>query len=62
MIQTVVSVGFPLDETLRIQKNRLIPEGGLRGGEKRISIVTGTHGDELEGQAASIPNWCPAGK
>lgn len=50
MIQTVVSVGFPLDETLRIQKNRLIPEGGLRGGEKRISIVTGTHGDELEGQ------------
>jgi predicted deacylase len=33
-----------------VQKNRLIPENGLKGGEKRISIVTGTHGDELEGQ------------
>ena len=50
MIQTVVSVGFPVDETLNIKKNRLTPETGLSGGEKRISIVTGTHGDELEGQ------------
>lgn len=50
MIETVVSVGFPVDETLRIRKNRLTPAAGLRGGEKRISIVTGTHGDELEGQ------------
>ena len=50
MIETVVSVGYPVDETLRIKKNRLIPEAGLSGGEKRISIVTGTHGDELEGQ------------
>lgn len=50
MIQTVVSVGLPVDETLRIRKNRLTPEAGLTGGEKRISIVTGTHGDELEGQ------------
>ena len=50
MIQTVVSVGFPVDETLNIKKNRLVPVTGLTGGEKRISIVTGTHGDELEGQ------------
>lgn len=50
MVETVVSVGFPVDETLRIKKNRLIPERGLKGGEKRVSIVTGTHGDELEGQ------------
>ena len=50
MIETVVSVGFPIDETLMIKKNRLIPAAGLGGGEKRISIVTGTHGDELEGQ------------
>ena len=28
----------------------LIPQKGLSGGENRISIVTGTHGDELEGQ------------
>ena len=50
MIETVVSVGYPVDETLHIKKNRLTPEPGLSGGEKRISIVTGTHGDELEGQ------------
>ena len=50
MVETVVSVDYPIDETLRIQKNRLIPAGSLHGGEKRISIVTGTHGDELEGQ------------
>ena len=50
MIETVVSVGYPVDETLNIRKNRLVPVGGLTGGEKRISIVTGTHGDELEGQ------------
>lgn len=50
MIQTVVSVGFPVDETLNIKKNRLTPKNGLSGGERRISIVTGTHGDELEGQ------------
>ncbi len=50
MVQTVASVGLPIDETLMIQKNRLIPQKGLSGNEKRISIVTGTHGDELEGQ------------
>ena len=50
MIETVVSVGYPVDETLHIKKNRLTPERGLSGGEKRISIVTGIHGDELEGQ------------
>lgn len=50
MVQTIASVGLPIDETLMIQKNRLIPQSGLSGKEKRISIVTGTHGDELEGQ------------
>ena len=50
MIQTIASVGLPIDETLMINKNRLIPQSGLNGNEKRISIVTGTHGDELEGQ------------
>ena len=50
MIETVASVGLPVDEKLMIQKNRLIPAKGLSGNEKRISIVTGTHGDELEGQ------------
>ena len=50
MIETVASVGLPIDEKLMIQKNRIIPQRGLNGNEKRISIVTGTHGDELEGQ------------
>lgn len=49
MIETVVSVGLPVDENLVVKKNRLQPEV-LTGSEKRICIVTGTHGDELEGQ------------
>ncbi len=49
MIEEVVSVGLPIDETLRIKKNRIMPKNP---GEnmKRISVVTGIHGDELEGQ------------
>lgn len=38
---------MPVDEILRIRKNRLAPE---HPNDKRISIVTGVHGDELEGQ------------
>ena len=49
MITTIASVEMPLDEKLRIQKNRITPLEGRDGG-KRISIVTGIHGDELEGQ------------
>lgn len=49
MIEEVVSVGLPVDETLRIQKNRLMPQNPPEE-MKRISIVTGIHGDELEGQ------------
>lgn len=49
MITTIASVEMPLDEELRIQKNRLTALEGKDGG-KRISIVTGIHGDELEGQ------------
>lgn len=50
MIKTIASVGLPVDEILKIKKNRLQPEGKLKGKKKRISIVTGIHGDELEGQ------------
>ena len=50
MIETIVSVGLPISEKFEIKKQRLVPVGGLKGGEKRICIVTGTHGDELEGQ------------
>ena len=45
---TVVSVALPVDETLEIKKKRFCPEDGGNG--RRICIVTGIHGDELEGQ------------
>ncbi len=48
MIENIVSVGLPADEVLTIKKNSL--KGvGCEGG-KRIAVVTGIHGDELEGQ------------
>lgn len=50
MIETVVSIELPIDEKLEVKKNRILPITPLTGKEKRISIVTGTHGDELEGQ------------
>lgn len=51
MIRTVVSAKLPADEELRIRKNRLMPEGADESEQlPRICIVTGIHGDELEGQ------------
>ena len=44
MIKSVVSAELPVDEVLEIKKHRI----GKCG--KRICIVTGIHGDELEGQ------------
>lgn len=49
MIKTIASVGLPVDEVLEIRKNRIAPENPTDD-MKRISIVTGIHGDELEGQ------------
>lgn len=48
MIETFASVELPVDETLYMCKNHIEPEG--ENINKRISIVTGIHGDELEGQ------------
>ncbi len=50
MIQSIASAGLPVDETLKIKKHRALPKSGSSPDLKRISIVTGTHGDELEGQ------------
>ena len=50
MVKIVTSVGLPIDEKLMIKKNRIVPEGKDTTGMKRISVVTGIHGDELEGQ------------
>lgn len=49
MIKTIASVGLPVDEKLMIKKHRIQPKEKIKG-MKRISIVTGIHGDELEGQ------------
>lgn len=46
MIKTIVSEDLPVDERLLIQKNSIT---GLPGNQ-RFCVVTGTHGDELEGQ------------
>ena len=47
MIETVVKAPLPVGEALVIQKNRIT---GTRPKSHRLAIVTGTHGDELEGQ------------
>ena len=49
MIEEIVSVDMPVHERVVIRKNKLEPSE-LTGKEKRVSIVTGTHGDELDGQ------------
>lgn len=46
MIETVISTELPIDENLVIKKNRLSNGTAMR----RVCIVSGTHGDELEGQ------------
>lgn len=46
MIKTILSTELPINERYLIRKN-IIKNGD---GKKRICIVTGTHGDELEGQ------------
>jgi len=47
MIKTVVSEDLPVYERLLIYKNVV---GQKKRGDKRVCIVTGIHGDELEGQ------------
>lgn len=46
MIKTVTSAELPVNEIFSIQKQRI--KNGRS--HKRVCIVTGTHGDELEGQ------------
>ncbi|MDR2864378.1 MAG: succinylglutamate desuccinylase/aspartoacylase family protein [Spirochaetaceae bacterium] len=46
MIKTIVSEALPVGERLEIKKN--IITGSKQG--RRLCVVTGTHGDELEGQ------------
>lgn len=48
MIEDILKLQLNVDEELTIKKNRLTPINPET--EKRIAIVTGIHGDELEGQ------------
>ena len=48
-IDEVAKAEFPVDEKFVIHKHRIMP-AVLDGSEKRICVVTGIHGDELEGQ------------
>ncbi|MCF0252822.1 MAG: succinylglutamate desuccinylase/aspartoacylase family protein [Duodenibacillus sp.] len=53
MIKTVVSIELPVGERMLIRKNRIAPANTTAKEQAklpRICIVTGTHGDELEGQ------------
>ena len=49
MIETVASADMLIDEVMRVKKNRLAPDFAT-GKEKRLSIVSGVHGDEVAGQ------------
>ena len=49
MLETVASCALTVGETVTIRKNRLAPKD-VSDDMKRIAIVTGVHGDELEGQ------------
>ena len=46
MIETIATAALAVNENLHIQKRRI--QNGKS--KKRLSLVTGTHGDELEGQ------------
>nr|MCR5654358.1 succinylglutamate desuccinylase/aspartoacylase family protein [Lachnospiraceae bacterium] len=48
MIETIAQTHLAVGETLSIRRNHITPVKGENRG--RISVVTGMHGDELEGQ------------
>lgn len=49
MIETVVSADMLIGEVMRVKKNHLAPDFPS-GKEKRLSVVSGIHGDEVAGQ------------
>ena len=51
MIEDVIKVKMPVGESLVIRKNRHLPDNVASAeGLKRLCVVSGIHGDELEGQ------------
>jgi len=49
VIETVASVDLMLSEVMKIKRNHLAPDR-LTGNEKRLCLVSGIYGDELQGQ------------
>jgi predicted deacylase len=49
MIETLFRIELPVGEHYQLKRHRFVPEAGKPDNGKRISIVSGTHGDELEG-------------
>lgn len=49
MLETVASCALTVEEKAVVKKNRFYPKEEEEG-QKRIAIVSGIHGDELEGQ------------
>lgn len=50
MIEAVTRAGLAVNENIVIKKNRIIGSDNKIPSGKRVCIVTGIHGDELEGQ------------
>ena len=50
MIETVAKLELPVGEHIVIRKNRLVPVEGEQAANGRMTLVSGIHGDELEGQ------------
>ncbi len=53
MLENIVSIRLPVNERMYIRKNRRLPKGVSpkdAGKLPRLAVITGTHGDELEGQ------------
>ena len=49
MIETIIEIELAVGEKLQVRRNRILPQERADG-QRRISIVSGIHGDELEGQ------------
>lgn len=49
MIETIIEMELAVGEKVLVRRNRILPQNQKESG-KRISIVSGIHGDELEGQ------------
>lgn len=49
MIETIIETELAVGEKLQVRRNRILPQEKKQG-QRRISIVSGIHGDELEGQ------------